>query len=184
MRLEPLCSATMKYEGESVWLRPFGAAEGAGYGGGTGSLRGKRLSGTLTWSNHPRRREDGVWCPDVHGFINAKDGAKILFEMRGYSVLEKAEGEKRAITAVFLFQAEDAEHRWLNTALAPTEGAIDWEAGEVRLKVYLCVNEAATGPAAGGRSGGRPRRARETSARAIGGERGTHGPNSQGPNPL
>jgi len=148
MRLDPLCDAILQYEGEGVWLKPYGEAEAAGFGAGVGSMKGTRLSGKLAWANHPRRREDGVWCPDVHGSIATADGAQLLFEMRGYSVLEKAKREMRAITAVFLFQASDPRYKWLYTTVAPAEGEIDEEAGRVTLRVFACVNEAAPGPPA------------------------------------
>jgi hypothetical protein len=115
-----------------------------------GTMKGPKLGGMVAWANHPRRREDGVWLPDVHGSIATADGAKLLFEMRGYSVLEKAAGERRAITAVLLFQASDPRYKWLNTAVAPAEGEIDEETGRVSLRVFVCVNEVASGPPAVG----------------------------------
>ncbi|MFA5896894.1 MAG: DUF3237 family protein [Thermoplasmata archaeon] len=148
MRLEHLFDMELRYVGESVWLRPYGEKEAAGFGQGDGTLRGPGLSGRLTWANHPRRREDGVWCPDLHGYVTTEDGAKILVTMQGYSILEKAPGEKRAIVAACTFRTSHETYRWLNLVIAAVEGEIDEETEKVRMKAYACVNEIATGPAA------------------------------------
>ena len=66
MRLEPIGRLEMQYDPKAAWLRPYGEKEGAGFGFGSGRMVGPRLQGSVIWANHPRRREDGVWCPDCH----------------------------------------------------------------------------------------------------------------------
>ena len=144
MRLEPICELRMKYE-ERAWLAPFQANERQGYGTGSGFVSGARVQGKMSWSNHPRRREDGVWCPDLHGHIDTEDGAHVLISINGYSILEDTPTVRRAIVAAVWMQADDDRYRWLNYVLGVGEGEIDEEAEEWWLRVYACLNEVATG---------------------------------------
>jgi len=88
MRLEELCTLRMQYR-EGTWLAPYGENEYAGFGTGKGDVAGPRIRGTMHWANHPRRREDRVWCPDLNGTIATEDGAKILISIKGYSIIEE-----------------------------------------------------------------------------------------------
>jgi hypothetical protein len=147
MRLEPLCRMTMHYA-EGAWPRPFGGEEGAGYGWGEGSISGELLHGALRWSNSPRRREDGVWTPDLRGVLRTDDGAEILVSMHGQSVQERTAGVGRAILARVELLAENEDYRWLNTVLVVGEGEIDEETEEWWLETYVCVNEVVEHPPA------------------------------------
>lgn len=74
MNIEELVELTLEYDGEDpVVLRPFGDHEGQGFGLGTGSAAG-RLTGDVRWANFPRRREDGVFLPDIRGVIATPEG--------------------------------------------------------------------------------------------------------------
>jgi len=61
----------MRYA-DASWHRPYGArgdgAEGLGFGRDDGTVSGE-ITGTLVWANYPRRREDGVWTPNLRGVI-------------------------------------------------------------------------------------------------------------------
>lgn len=151
MRIEPLCDIEMVQHGPGVWLKPYGEKEAAGYASGDGKVHGARIRGSLEWSNHPRRREDGVWCPDAHGYITTDDGVKILIAIQGLSILEEGADVRRGIVARVSFQSSDPRYRWLNFILAVAEGEIqEFEQGDdrIRFKVYGCVNEIASGPSA------------------------------------
>ncbi len=154
MRLEPLCELDMYYRGEGVWLKPYGEKEAAGYGAGDGEVTGQRLNGKMVWSNHPRRREDGVWCPDVDGYIVTEDGARVLVEIRGYSVREDTPEVRRAIVAGVGFRASDPKYRWLNVVIGVGEGEIEENPTDTSnldhwtLRVFACVNEVAKAPPA------------------------------------
>ena len=145
MRLEPICEIRMKYE-EGVFLSPYKGDERQGYGTGSGIVTGDRLRGTMRWANHPRRREDGVWCPDLNGRIDTEDGAQVLISIKGYSILEDTPTTRRAIVAAIWFQADDERYRWLNYVIGIGEGEIDAEIDEWWLTVYGCLNEVAAGP--------------------------------------
>src|SRR2546428_7730879 len=101
MRLEPGCRLEMEYEPDAACLVPYGDKEGAGFGYGKGTVRGSQVRGKGVWANHPRRREDGVWCPDCHGFITTDEGVKTL----GYSIDEATSAVRRAILATIWFSA-------------------------------------------------------------------------------
>jgi len=141
MRLEPLFRLSMRYT-DGSWHRPFGGEEGAGFGTGDGTVTGGSLSGTLTWANYPRRREDGVWTPNARGVIRTEDGAEVLLSMHGQSVAEETpEGLWRAILARIELVTQHERYRWLNTTFVVAEGEIDEETEELWFEAYACVND-------------------------------------------
>ena len=146
MRLERLGKLTMRYARAS-WHRPYDGREGLGYGDGDGEISGE-INGTLTWSNYPRRREDGVWMPDSRGVIKTADGADILLSVQGQSVAENAPGQRRSILARVELTTEAPQYRWLNTCFLVGEGEIDEEADIAWIVAYVCINDEAVGPPA------------------------------------
>jgi uncharacterized protein DUF3237 len=100
-------------------------------------------------SNSPRRREDGVWTPNLRGVLRTDDGAEILVSMHGQSVQEQTEaGIGRAILARVEFLTEHDAYRWLNTSFVVGEGEIDEETEEWWLDAFVCVNELVEHPPA------------------------------------
>ena len=147
MRLEPLCKLTMRYD-QGSWHRPYGRGEeGLGFGTGGGEVAGE-LEGTMAWANHPRRREDGVWTPNLRGVITTPGGEEILVAMHGQSIEEDAPGSRRAILARVELTTEAESFRWLNTCFLVGEGEIDEQREVWWLLIYVCVNEEAGGPPA------------------------------------
>lgn len=151
MRLEPLCQLTMRYA-QASWHRPYGRAagpaeEGLGFGLGEGEAAGE-IEGTLVSANYPRRREDGVWTPNLRGVFTTRDGEEILVAIHGQSVEENAPGQRRAILARVELTTEEESYRWLNTSFLIGEGEIDEEREVWWLQTYVCVNEKAHGPPA------------------------------------
>ena len=149
MRIEPLCKITMHYSRAS-WHQPYGGsaergAEALGFGQGGGQVTGD-IEGTLKWANYPRRREDGVWMPNLRGFLTTRDRKDILISIHGQSVDEHAPGRRRAVTARIELTTEVESYRWLNTCFVVGEGEIDEERKEWWLTTYVCVNEEAQGP--------------------------------------
>ena len=146
MRLELLCRLSVRYA-DGAWVRPFGAAEGAGFGWGEGTVSGDVLRGTLRWANYPRRREDGVWTPNLRGVIRTEDGAELLVSLHGQSVQqETAVGARRAIvTRVEMLSAHE-RYGWLNTSFIVGEGEIDEETQEWWVQAYVCINEVVQHP--------------------------------------
>ena len=146
MRLEPIFRLSMRYA-DASWHRPHGGEEGLGFGQGDGEVTGE-LEGTLVWANFPRRREDGVWTPNLRGTITARDGSELLVSIHGQSVEEAAPGARRAILARVEVTTEAEPYRWLNTCFLVGEGEIDEERENWWLDAYVCVNELAEGPPA------------------------------------
>lgn len=149
MRLEPLCRMTLQYR-DASWQQPYGArdegAEAAGFGYGDGAVSGE-IEGRVLWANAPRRRQDGVWTPNLRGMIRAEDGSELLLAIHGQSVEEDAPGRRRAILARVELTSEAAPHRWLNTCFLVGEGEIDEARDHWWLDVSVCINERAQGPA-------------------------------------
>jgi PAS domain-containing protein len=147
MRLEALCSLAMQYV-DASWHRPYGAdGEGLGFGRGDGAVTGE-IEGDLVWANYPRRRQDGVWTPNLRGMIRTRDGRELLVSIHGQSVEERAAGERRAILARVELTSDAEAYRWLNTCFIVGEGEIDEEREHWWLDTYVCVNAKAHGPPA------------------------------------
>jgi Protein of unknown function (DUF3237) len=149
MRLEPLFRISMRYA-DAAWIRPFGTAEGAGFGWGEGTVTGDVLRGQVRWANNPRRREDGVWTPNLRGVIRTEDGAEVLISLHGQSVQEETTtGVGRAIlTRVELLSAAGGKYGWLNTSFIVGEGEINEETDEWWIQAYVCINEVVAHPPA------------------------------------
>ena len=142
----------MRYTAGS-WHRPYGSpggdGEGLGFGQGDGTVSGE-IDGRMVWANYPRRRQDGVWTPNLRGVITAGDGSELLVSIHGQSVQENAPEERRAILARVEVTTEAEPFRWLNTCFVVGEGEIDEERESWWLDTYVCVNERAHGsPALG-----------------------------------
>ena len=159
MRLEPFGKLKMRY-GRSSFHRPYGSVEGAGFGDGDGEINGE-IEGQVIWANYPRRREDGVWTPNVRGRIAARDGDEVLVSIHGQSVLEKAPGTRRAILARVELTTQAERFRWVNTMFFVAEGEIDEDTDHISLNLYVCINEDVSGPPALGQEP--PERFRHTS---------------------
>ncbi len=149
MRIEPLCTITMRYAVAS-WHRPYGrdvesAVEAVGFGQGEGEVTGD-IQATVAWANYPRRREDGVWTPNVRGVLTTHTGKSVLMSIHGQSVDESSPWSRRAVTARVELTSEDPEYRWLNTCFLVGEGEIDENREHWWLRTFVCINEEAQGP--------------------------------------
>lgn len=152
MRLEPLCRIEMRYA-DGAWVRPFGIAEAAGFGWGEGTVSGDVLQGSVRWANFPRRREDGVWTPNLRGAISTEDGADVLISLHGQSVQEASlDVVRRAILTRVELLSEHERYRWLNASFIVGEGEIDEETEAWWVQTFVCVNEVVLSPPAIGAS--------------------------------
>jgi hypothetical protein len=139
----------MRYA-RSSWHRPYGdrggQGEGLGFGTGSGRVSGE-IEGAIEWANFPRRRQDGVWTPNLRGVVTTDAGDAILVSLHGQSV-QMTGGDSRAILARVELTTEAPAYRWLNTCFVVGEGGIDEEREEWWLETYVCVNEVAPRPPA------------------------------------
>ncbi|GAB2477888.1 DUF3237 domain-containing protein [Jatrophihabitans fulvus] len=147
MELRPLCRFALRYDHAS-WHRPYAGDQGQGFGAGTGTVDGPALTGTLLWSNHAHRREDGVWCPSVRGYVTTSDGAEVLVAIDGVSVLERAPDVRRSVLATVAFTTSADAYRWLNTAFVVGEGEFSEVEGGWWLQCHLARNELVAHPPA------------------------------------
>jgi hypothetical protein len=140
----------MRYA-EGTWVRPFGALDGdeewAGFGTGDGEITGG-IEGTMAWANAPRRRQDGVWTPNLRGTLTTNNGDQLIVSIHGQSVEERGLGARRAILARVEVATESELYQWLNTCFLVGEGEIDEERELWWMDVIVCVNEVAQGPPA------------------------------------
>jgi hypothetical protein len=137
MRLDYLCELELAYT-SLVALSPFGGSDGVAYGEGEGEVHGERLTGRARWSNHPKRRSDGVYLPDAHGAIETEDGATVVFHLRGRTRMDDDAGRQNLVMTC---ESEDNRYAWLNAEVCVAEGVIDASRGTMTARVYVCVNE-------------------------------------------
>lgn len=117
---------------------------------GDWTVSGDVLAGAARWANFPRRREDGVWTPNLRGVITTEDGVEILLSWHGQSVQEQITtgGGRRAILTRVELLTENETYRWVNACFVVGEGEIDEETQEWWVQAYVCINEVARHPPA------------------------------------
>jgi hypothetical protein len=85
----------------------FFIAEGRCFGNITGRFRA---------ANHPLRRPDGTFVPDLQGIVDTDDGATIIVDMRGYGRAYPV-GARQVVASV-THVSDDPRYTWLNDTLA------------------------------------------------------------------
>ena len=83
MRLEPLYRLTFRYTAEWGVAMDDSSPAGAFFFIAEGRCSGD-VVGRFRAANHPLRRADGTYVPDLQGVIETEDGATIILDMRGY----------------------------------------------------------------------------------------------------
>jgi hypothetical protein len=99
-----------------------------------------QIEGTVVWSNYPRRRTDGRMLPNARGLITTRDGASILFELRGRTIF--ADGGPGRQNLVGWFESDHEGYRWLNDVVCIAEGTISAEGMEIH--IYAGIHEMPT----------------------------------------
>jgi hypothetical protein len=136
MKLQPLYRMRFTYPAEwAVRLGSTESPESQHFFFAEGRCEG-RVNGTLRASNHPRRRGDGTFEPNLQGIIETDDGATIYHDCRGYGRAFPA-GRRQIVVSAFHL-SDHPNYSWLNVSLAigvgevrtreglPTELVIDW----------------------------------------------------------
>jgi hypothetical protein len=122
VRLEPLYQVRVTFT--RIWgagLAGEDSPEGQFFGIGDGRCEG-RISGRFRGANHPYRRGDRTFLPDLQGVIETDDGAEVLFDYRGYG-RAYPEG-RRQIVASGTHVSDDERYRWLNDSLSVGNGEV------------------------------------------------------------
>jgi Protein of unknown function (DUF3237) len=122
----------MKYtRGWSIELGSLGKSGSQHFFLGEGRCDG-RIAGNFHAANHPLRRTDGTFLPDVQGVIETDDGATIYFDHRGYG-RTYPEG-RRQVLATGTHVSNDERYSWLNDAIAVAVGEVrSLESGGVEI---------------------------------------------------
>ena len=145
MRLEHLCAMDLRYVGDVHVLRPYGNESGLAFGTGEGTVKGDRLSGSVTWSNHPTRRGDGTMLPNARAAIRTYDGAVVVLDLTGRTVFVESGGESVGRQLLLaLFESEDDRYSWLNNAVCVAEGAIDTVTFVSHFEIHVCHSDLVT----------------------------------------
>jgi hypothetical protein len=136
MRLEPLYRVRFTYsDGWTIDLAEPDSAESQHFFLAEGRCEG-RISGRFRGANHPHRRSDGTFLPDLQGIIETDDGAQVLFDYRGYGRAYPVGRRQVVVSGTHL--SEDERYTWLNDTLSvgvgearaqedgPTQLVIEW----------------------------------------------------------
>jgi hypothetical protein len=141
MRLEPLYRLRFSYPEEwGVELAGPDGVESAWFFLAEGRCEG-RLSGRFRGANHPRRRTDRTFVPNLQGVIETDDGATILLDVRGYG-RAYPEG-RRQIVGTVTHLSSDERYRRLNDVVCPCTGDVRAQEGELVIDVAELVWEPA-----------------------------------------
>jgi hypothetical protein len=117
LRLEPLYRLTFRYTEEwGVALDSDEASRAGAFFFIAEGLVAGRVAGRFRAANHPLRRADGTFQPDLHGVIETEDGATIILDMRGYGRTYPI-GARQVVVAV-THVSDDPRYSHLNDSLS------------------------------------------------------------------
>lgn len=116
MRLEPLYRLTFRYTEEwGVGLGDDPSPAGAYFFIAEGRCSGS-VTGRFRAANHPLRRADGTFLPDLQGIIDTDDGATIVLDMRGYGRAHPV--GRRQVVVSLTHVSDDPRYSRLNDSLS------------------------------------------------------------------
>jgi hypothetical protein len=116
MRLEPLYRLTFNYSEEwGVGIGDEGSPAGMYFFIAEGRCSGA-ITGRFRAANHPLRRADGTFLPDLQGVIETDDGATIIVDVRGYGRAYPIGA--RQIVSSLLHVSDDPRYSRLNDTVS------------------------------------------------------------------
>jgi hypothetical protein len=137
VRLEPLYRVVFHYpESWFVELEGEQGLESAHFFIAEGRCEG-RVTGRFRGANHPRRRTDLTYVPDFQGVIETDDGARIVFDLRGYG--RSYPEARRQVIGFATHLSGDERYRWLNDVVCALAGEV--RPGDERTEIVLDVAE-------------------------------------------
>ncbi len=137
MRLEPLYRLRFTYPEE--WGGTVGSAAGSDeqyFFIAEGRAQGT-ITGRFRAANHPQRRADGTFVPDLQGVIETDDGATVFVELRGYG--RAYPPGRRQIVCSLTHLSDAEEYRRLNDVVCIGAGEV--RAGEDEAVLVVDVAE-------------------------------------------
>ncbi len=122
MQLKPLYTVRFIYpQGWQVELKGDAGVEEQHFYFAEGRVEGS-IRGAFRAANHPRRRPDGPFLMDLHGFIETEDGALIVLDYRGYG-RAYPRGRRQVVGAAFHL-SDHERYRRLNDAVCVLAGEV------------------------------------------------------------
>jgi len=128
MRLEPLYRLTFRYEEEwGVAIGDDTSPAGLFFFIAEGRCSGNVI-GRFRAANHPLRRPDGTFVPDLQGIIDTDDGATIVLDMTGYGRAYPVGARQVVVSLTHV--SDDPRYTRLNDSLAVGCGEVRWLSDE------------------------------------------------------
>ncbi len=124
MQLKPLYSVRFRYPSDwEVALTGKAGREEQLFFFAEGTCTGA-LAGSFRGANHPRRRTDLTYTPDLQGVIETEDGAVIMFDYQGYG--RAYPPGRRQIVCAAWHTTDHEKYAWLNDAMCIGSGEVRW----------------------------------------------------------
>jgi len=122
MQLKPLYQLRYRYTDEwGIGLTGSAGREEQHFFFAEGATTG-RITGRYRAANHPRRRTDLTYVPDMQGVIETEDGAIVFADWHGYGRAYPA-GRRQIVGAVYHL-SEDERYKWLNDSVCVLAGEV------------------------------------------------------------
>jgi hypothetical protein len=122
MKLVPLYRMSFSYlEEYGVSLSGADGTQSSWYFRLEGRIEG-RINGRVFGANHPERRTDRTFVPDVHGVIETDDGAIIMVESQGYGRAYPPGARQIVCSQTHL--SSDERYAWLNDTVCVGTGEV------------------------------------------------------------
>jgi hypothetical protein len=122
MQLKPLYQLRYRYTNEwEVALTGSAGREEEHFFFAEGATKGK-VAGRFRGANHPHRRTDLTYVPDLQGVIETEDGAVILVDWHGYG-RAYPKGRRQIVGAAF-HVTDNERYKWLNDSVCVTSGEV------------------------------------------------------------
>jgi hypothetical protein len=103
------------------------------------------VAGRFRASNHPRRRTDLTYTPDIQGVIETEDGAVVFIDYQGYG-RAYPKGRRQIVGAAFHLSDHEM-YKWLNDVVCVLAGEVRWpdkppeEVKQIEVELVCDVSE-------------------------------------------
>jgi Protein of unknown function (DUF3237) len=145
VQLKPLYTVRFRYpEDWGVSLSGPAGKEQYHFFLAEGTVSG-RINGRFRGANHPRRRPDLTFTPDIQGVIETDDGAVIMFDHQGYG--RAYPPGRRQIVGAAWHISSDTRYAWLNDSICCLAGEVRWpdkppeEVQQIEVELVVDVSE-------------------------------------------
>ena len=122
MQLKPLYQVRFRYPNDwAVELTGSAGKEEQHFFFAEGTCTGT-LTGRFRAANHPRRRTDLTFVPDIQGVIETDDGALVYIDYQGYG-RAYPKGRRQIVGAAWHVSSHD-KYKWLNDCICVLAGEV------------------------------------------------------------